>query len=155
MHVIPANIVELISQDHDVEVQDDLVKQVKIPSQTVNLYCNSVCMLSCTPDLSLFLPSSSDLSILDAELTVHGQYSNYGMFLHFSFDTIITRILIQHMDEFSDQASAVPIHIRSRHSTEMASKSEVVSSFLIDLAMVRYNDYTSDLYSDTNGSLAL
>ena len=38
------------------------------------------------------------------------------------------RILVQHMNKFKTQATAIPRHIHSKHSKEMASRSVVVSA---------------------------
>ena len=40
-------------------------------------------------------------------------------------------ILTHYMDDFRDQAKLVPVHLPSRFSKEMASKSEVVSTTIL------------------------
>lgn len=118
------HIVELISQDHDVEVQvwqDDLVKQVKIPSQTVNLMIIilQLCMYAVLHTWFV-LVSAIFFWFVYIRWRAYSHYFTVSIVIMVCFYTsALIQSLIQHMEEFSDQASAVPIHIRSRHSTEM------------------------------------
>ena len=80
------------------------------------------------PEPSQILPAPSDLSSLNDELIVIIS----RLVLSFSITQCQTffcdRILVQHVDEFKPQRETVPLHIPSKHSKEMAAKSEVVSA---------------------------
>lgn len=45
----------------------------------------------------------------------------------------IYRVIVQHMDEFQGQAKQVVWHIPSKYAKEMATKTEVVTYYIIDL----------------------
>ena len=84
------------------------------------------------PDSSTFLPSEEDISRLKDELTVLiSRYVNIiigriGASTFIQYDILLYRILVQHMEEFKDQKKSIVIHIPSKYSVEMTSKSEVV-----------------------------
>ena len=67
-----------------------------------------------------FMQSSHNVKMLILSFII---YSNVTFILTFIF-----RIVVQHLDEFKNNASEVTWHIPSKFTKEMSMKSEVVSN---------------------------
>ncbi|XP_065908049.1 uncharacterized protein [Dysidea avara] len=61
------------------------------------------------------------------------------------FETLVTRILVEHMDEFKAQKCEVQWHVKSDYSEEMASKSRVVPLGLVLKNEAKLKDMTEIL----------